>query len=43
MNLGIDAACEDGMDRDPGKKVGNQSIFITMSKQKGAIYASFLA
>lgn len=43
VDLGIDWACEGGMDRDPGKKVGNQSIFITISKQKGAVYTSFLA
>ena len=29
VNLGIDWACDAGIDRDPGKKVGNQSIFIT--------------
>ena len=43
MNLGIDWACEGGMDRDSGKKVGNQRVFITMPKQKGAVYTSFLA
>lgn len=33
MNLGIDWTPEGGMDRDSGNKVGNQRVFITVSKQ----------